>query len=172
MTLKTASGMLVVAYGPKTVFVGADRGLLADVVPGAFLGIANVPDADASRALEVSVFDEKLRGVGEGDHPWEAPGVRASMMTNGTVAKPKAAMMTNGTVGTTTTGDTKTITVHYKGGARKIVITKATPIVRVSPGTASLIASNASVFVPATQGPAGLAASFVVVGKNGTVVPL
>lgn len=172
MSITTPSGVRVVSYVAKTMFVGADRGSLGDVVPGAFLGIANVPGNGVSRALEVSVFDEKLRGVGEGDRPWQAAAVRGSMMTNGTVAPLKAAAMTNGTVGAMTTGDTKTITVNYKGGARKIVITKATPIVRVSPGSSKLLTPNAGVFVSARKTPAGLVADFVVVGKNGTPVPL
>jgi hypothetical protein len=170
-TVKTATGVVTIAYGPKTAFVGVDRGSPADIVPGAFLGIANVPGPAVSRALEVSVFDEKLRGTGEGDGPWEAPGYHGSRMTNGTVAQPHA-MMTNGTVGAMNAGTTKTITVNYKGGSRKIAITPGTPIVRVSPGSAQLLARNASVFVSAQKATSGLTARFVVVGKNGTVVPL
>jgi hypothetical protein len=152
-------------------FLGADPGSIADVVPGAFLGIANVPGPDTSRALEVTVFDEKLRGVGEGDGPWQAPGAAHSMMTNGTVAKPRS-MMTNGTVGAMKDGATKTITVNYKGGSRKITVTKATPVVRVSPGSSKLIAKGASIFIDAKKAGSGLAAAFAVVGKNGTVLPL
>jgi hypothetical protein len=169
-TVKTGTGLTTIAYGPKTAFVGADRGSQADIVPGAFLGIANVPGARASRALEVSVFDEKMRGVGEGDGPWEAPAHHGSRMTNGTVAQPHS-MMTNGTAGTMNPA-TKTFTVNYKSGSRTIALTPGTPIVRVSPGDAHLLARGASVFVSAEKMPAGLTARFVVIGKNGTVVPL
>jgi len=172
ITVKTATGLVVVGYASKTIFVGADPGSLADIVPGTFVGMGSVPDAGGSRALEVTVFDEKLRGRGEGDRPWEAPTTHpSSRMTNGTVATPKVGTMTNGTVGKMA-GDSKTVTVNYKGGARKIVVTKATSIVRVAPGTPKLLSSNASVFIRAITTPAGLAAGFVVVGKNGTVVPL
>ncbi len=169
-TVKTATAVVTIAYGPKTIFVGAERGSPADVVPGAFIGVANVPGANASRALEVSVFDEKLRGVGEGDGPWEAPAQHGSRMTNGTVTQPHA-MMTNGTVGAMN-GATKTITVNYKGGSRKIAVTPQTPIVRVAPGTARLLVRGASVFVSAQPTPSGLTARFVVAGKKGTIVPL
>jgi len=169
-TVKTATGVVTIAYGPKTVFVGAERGSPADIVPGAFVGVANLPGQSASRALEVSVFDEKLRGAGEGDGPWEAPAQHGSRMTNGTVAQPHA-MMTNGTVGAMN-GTTKTITVKYKGGSRKIAVTPETPIVRVAPGTPQLLGRGAGVFVSAQPAPSGLTARFVVVGKNGTVVPL
>jgi len=169
-SVKTATGVVTIAYGAKTAFVGADRGSAADVVPGAFVGVANMPGAGASRALEVSVFDEKMRGAGEGDGPWDAPATHGSRMTNGTVAQPHA-MMTNGTVGAMN-GATKTITVKYKGGSRKIAVTPETPIVRVAPGSAKLLARDASVFVSAQKMPSGLTARFVVVGKNGTIVPL
>lgn len=169
-TVKTATGAITVAYNPKTVFVGADRGSQADVVPGAFVGVANMPGAGASRALEVSVFDEKLRGVGEGDGPWEAPAQHGSRMTNGTVAQPHA-MMTNGTVGAMN-GASKTITVNYKRGSRKIAVTPQTPIIRIAPATAQLLVRGASVFVSAQKMASGLTARFVVVGKNGTVLPL
>ncbi|MDQ6941001.1 MAG: hypothetical protein M3169_00605 [Candidatus Eremiobacteraeota bacterium] len=169
-SVKTATGVVTIAYGRKTAFVGADRGSPADVVPGAFIGVANVPGAGASRALEVSVFDEKMRGTGEGDGPWDAPATHGSRMTNGTVAQPHA-MMTNGTVSGMNSA-TKTIAVNYKGGSRKIAVTPSTPIVRVSPGSAKLLARDASVFVSAQKMPSGLTAQFVVVGKQGTVVPL
>jgi hypothetical protein len=116
------------------------------------------------------VFDEKLRGVGEGDGPWEAPAQHGSRMTNGTVAQPHA-MMTNGTVGAMNAA-TKTIVVKYRGGSRTIAVTPETPIVRVAPGSAKLLSLGASVFLSAQKMPSGLTARFVVVGKNGTVVPL
>ena len=80
-------------------------------------------------------------------------------------------MMTNGTVGAMN-GTTKTIIVNYKGGSRTIAITPGTPIVRASPGSAKLLARDAGVFVIAGKKPGGLTARFVVVGKNGTTVPL
>ena len=159
ITVKTATGSVVVATTAKTPFVGADPGMYSDVAPGAFIGASNVPGPGASRALEVTVFDEKLRGTGEGDYPWDAaPGHRSTM--------------TNGTLGKVASGDIKTITVGYKGGVRKMTVSKSTPIVRLSPGSAKLLAPDASVFVVAAKTATGLAAQFVVVGKNGTKVPI
>jgi len=172
ITVKTATGSVVVATTAKTPFVGADPGMYSDVAPGAFIGASNVPGPGASRALEVTVFDEKLRGTGEGDYPWDAAPGHRSTMTNGTVAAPKSTMMTNGTLGKVASGDIKTITVGYKGGVRKMTVSKSTPIVRLSPGSAKLLAPDASVFVVAAKTATGLAAQFVVVGKNGTKVPI
>ena len=58
-TVKTATGLVTIAYSAKTAFVGVDRGSPADVVPGAFVGVANVRGTGASRAIEVWVFDER-----------------------------------------------------------------------------------------------------------------
>ncbi len=58
---------------------------LADVKPGVFVGVAALPGGDggALKALEVHIFPESLRGVGEGFRPFDlAPG---STMTNGDV---------------------------------------------------------------------------------------
>ena len=57
-----------------------------------------------------------MRGTGEGFRPWDgAPN----------------STMTNGTVGTTVTGvDGPVITVKYKDGDKKIIVTPDVPIVR------------------------------------------
>jgi hypothetical protein len=101
ITVKTASGPVTVQLGPKTKFVDASPGSIADVAPGKFLGIGSVPGTGFNRAQEVSVFADSMRGTGEGDYPWD-PGTRPShsTMTNGTVAAAKShSMMTNATVG-------------------------------------------------------------------------
>jgi hypothetical protein len=171
ITVKTATGMVTVAYNAKTKFRGEDRGTLADVQPGKFLGMANIPGAASSKATEVTVFDESLRGTGEGDRPYVAPSGAHTRMTNGTVAPAKPGRMTNGTVGAMQDGDSKTVTMSYKGGTRKIVITKDTPIVRQSPGTVKLLAANASITVRGQTTPKGIVANTVTLGINGTKVP-
>ena len=57
---------------------------LADIKPNTYVGIATRTVADGElQALEVLVFPEAMRGVGEGHYAWDLePG---SMMTNGTV---------------------------------------------------------------------------------------
>src|ERR1700761_8396789 len=86
LTVKTANGPVTAHLGPKTKFVDASRGSIADVAPGKFLGIGSVPGSGPNRAVEVSVFADSMRGTGEGDYPWD-PGTRPShsTMTNGTV---------------------------------------------------------------------------------------
>jgi hypothetical protein len=171
ITVKTATGMVTVAYDAKTKFGGEDRGTIDDVQPGKFLGIANIPGAASSKATEVTVFDESMRGRGEGDRPYVAPNGSHTRMTNGSVAPAKAGRMTNGTVGAMKAGDNKTITINYKGGNRTIVVTKDTPIVRLSPGTTKLLQANASITVRGQTTPKGVVANSVTIGKNGTKVP-
>jgi hypothetical protein len=173
LTITTADGPVTVRLNPKTRFVDAAPGSIADVAPGKFLGIGSVPGARFNRAQEVSVFAESMRGTGEGDYPWD-PGTRPShsTMTNGTVSAPKShSMMTNATVGAMSGSGQKTITMTYKGGSRTLVIPPGTPVIRVSPGTAALLQIGKPVFIIATRTSAPNAL-FVVVGRPGTTLPL
>ena len=171
--MKTPDGTVTVHLGPKTKFVDAGPGSIADIAPGKFLGIGSVPGNGFNRALEVSVFADSMRGTGEGDYPWD-PGTRPShsTMTNGTVAAPKShSMMTNATVGAVSGSGQKTVTMNYKGGSRTLVIPNGTPVIRISPGTKALLASGKPVFIVATKGPAPNAL-FVIVGRRGTTLRL
>lgn len=175
LTVKTASGPVTVALGPKVNFAGATAASTADIAPGKFLGIASVPGAGPNRALEVVVFADSMRGAGEGDYPWDGGGsasVRHSTMTNGTVAMtPSHSTMTNATVGTMSGAAKKTITMNYKGGSRTIVVPADAPVVAVAPGSRALLKAGSSVFVIATAAKAP-AALFVIVGKDGTSLPM
>jgi hypothetical protein len=173
LIIKTSGGPVTVRLGPKATVVGATPGSIADITPGKFLGIGSVPGNGPNRALEVSVFADSMRGMGEGDYPWD-PGTAAhhSMMTNGTVAGPSGhAMMTNATVGAMHGSGDKTITMKYKGGSRTLIIPSGTPVIRVAPGTRALLAAGDPAFVAATAGSAP-SALFVVVGRRGMNLPL
>src|SRR3984885_7170774 len=108
LTLNLAEKMLVVAVVKASV---------ADIKDGDFIGSGAMPQPDGSqKAIEVHIFAESMRGTGEGFRPWDgAP----------------SSTMTNGTVGTTVTAvDGPVITVKYKDGDKKIVVTPDVPIVR------------------------------------------
>ena len=80
-----------------------------------------IPGADGKMtAIEVLVFPEAMRGVAEGHFPWDnRPG----------------SMMTNAAVETTVAGnDGQTLTVKYKDGEKKVMITPQTTIVKMVPG--------------------------------------
>ena len=148
---------------------GCRRRVDDDIVPGKFLGIASVSGAGVNRALEVVVFDESMRGVGEGDYPWDL-GSGHSSMTNGTMAASHSTM-TNATVGAMSGSGQKTITMNEKGGSRKLVVPVNAPVVRVAPGKPALLVAGASVFVIATTAATAVAA-FIVIGIDGVKPPM
>ena len=85
------------------------KGSLADVKPGGFIGVGAMPQPDGSqKAIQVTVFAESLRGIGEGFRPWDRPG---STMTNATIDDTVASV------------DGQVVMVRYKDGEKKIIIT-------------------------------------------------
>jgi hypothetical protein len=149
LTLNLAEKMLVVAVVKAS---------LADIKDGAFIGSGAMPQPDGSqKAIEVHIFPEQMRGTGEGFRPWD----RAPNST-----------MTNGTAGSAVTGvDGPVVTVKYKDGEKKIIVTPDVPIVRyeiadmsaVKPGVAFSI-------VAAVKKPDGsFDISRINVGRDGVV---
>jgi hypothetical protein len=89
--------------------LGVKSATIADVKPGAYIGVAASPQPDGSqKAIAVTIFSELQRGVGEGFRPWHRP--PGSTMTNGTAAS------------TVTSVKGEVVTVKYKGGEQKIII--------------------------------------------------
>jgi hypothetical protein len=49
-----------------------DRKSMDDVKPGVFVGITAMPQPDGTqKAVEIHIFPEALRGMGEGHRPWD-----------------------------------------------------------------------------------------------------
>jgi len=134
---------------------------MADIKENSFVGIAWLKGADGKmNALEVLVFPENMRGVGEGSYPWDLQ--PDSMMTNATVAKVAAAP----------TGQTLDLT--YKGdGKQTINVKPGTPIVTFQPGTKADAKVGAKLLVTATKDADGsLKAGRLAVGKDGFTPPM
>src|SRR5262249_43265825 len=95
LTVRTTEGNVDVAIDATTKITGVVGSNLDQIKTGTFVGIANVPGRETSRALEVVVFPDSMKGLGIGDYPWDlAPksasgGGKASAMTNGTVTAAK-----------------------------------------------------------------------------------
>jgi hypothetical protein len=88
---------------------GVTKATLADIKPGAFIGVGATPQSDGSqRAIQVTIFAEVQRGQGEGHRPWDAR--PNSTMTNATVEQTVAGV------------DGQMVTVKYKDGEKKIVV--------------------------------------------------
>jgi hypothetical protein len=61
---------------------------LSDIEAGKFVGVTSVESGGQRVALEVHIFAEDLRGIGEGHYPWDLI-KDPNMMTNATVAEIK-----------------------------------------------------------------------------------
>jgi hypothetical protein len=77
----------VVLTGDTEVFA-VTSAKWSDLRPGQFIGITSVESGAQRVALEVHIFAEDLRGIGEGHYPWDLT-AQANMMTNATVAEVK-----------------------------------------------------------------------------------
>jgi hypothetical protein len=117
----------------KMMVVEAVKASLADIKDGDFIGSGAMPQPDGSqKAIEVHIFAESMRGTGEGFRPWD--GAPNSTMTNGT---------------TVTNVDGPVVTVKYKDGEKKIVVTPDVPIVRFEIGTMAAVKPGAAFTVVA-----------------------
>jgi hypothetical protein len=127
--------------------------------PGSFIGTAAVTQPDGTlKALEIQVFPEAMRGVGEGHRAWDLGA--GSTMTNGTVGDLKVA---NG----------RYLTLTYKGGEQKVFVPETAPIITYEKATLADVKKGDHVIVTATHNPdETLTATRIGVGKNGLVPPM
>ena len=99
------------------------------------------------------------RGTGEGSRPWDLR--PNSSMTNATVADSVAG------------NDGHTLTVEYKGGEKKVVVSPDTPVVTYVPGDRSELKAGAKVIAFGKQLSDGsFEASRIGVGLNGLTPPM
>ena len=149
-----------VRLNPKTRYTFVVPAALADVRPGAFIGVAATPGENGElKAMEVHIFPEAMRGTGEGHRPFDlAPG---SSMTNGAVAA-----RVDGVTG-------PKLTVTYKGGEQTIVVDSKTPIVAFEPATQADLKSGAAIVARGVkQDDGSVEAAFMLMGKDGLTPPL
>lgn len=157
LTVRAGEGSelkLNLADGAKVY--GVVKASPADVKPGAYVGIGAMPQTDGSqKAIQIMIFAEAMRGIGEGHRPWDRPG---STMTNGTV---------DATVGSV---DGQTFTVKYKDGEKKIVISPDTVIRAYLTGSTDELKPGANVATFAVKKPDGtFETARINVGRDGIV---
>ena len=142
------------------VVTGVVKASIADIQSGHFIGTTTVGEREGALvALEVHIFPEAMRGTGEGHRDWDLK--PDSKMTNANVAQ---------IVGMK---DSKVMTVQYKGGEKKILVTPETVVVGYAPAQKSELKPGAPVFINAQRGADGaLSAPRVNVGLNGQVPPM
>jgi hypothetical protein len=155
------AGQAKVKLKDKALIMTVGKATLAEVKPGAFIGVGAMPQADGSqKAIRVMIFPEVQRGTGEGHYPWTTPGsVPNSTMTNATVDTTVADV------------DGQILTVKYKGGTQKIIVGKDALIVSNIPGGPSDLKPGVAITVPAAEEtPSGLETARVNIGR-GDFVP-
>ena len=153
--------------GTQTVVLSADAKIygveqrrLSDIKPGDFLASGGVRGADGKiHAVEVRIFPESLRGIGEGQRPWA---VRPEgVMTNATV----------GTVSQTSAGGV--VHVTYKGGQSEYVVSPDVPVLAYVLADSTLLKPGSAVLTFAQKQPDGsLLTSRVTAEKDGVKPPM
>jgi len=162
LLVKSRDGADVTLHLPQNAGVaGVAKMSLADVKVGSYIGVTSVPDSGGNqKAVEVHVFPEAMRGTGDGDRPWDL--------------KPNSSM-TNGAVDDRTVAgnDGHTLTVKYKGGERKVLVTPETTVVTYVPAARSDIKAGTTVFAIATKKPDGtLDVARLSIGRDGVAPPM
>jgi hypothetical protein len=143
------------------ILVAIIKATLADIKPGLFVGSTGMPQPDGTqKAIEVHIFPEAMRGTGEGHYAWD-------LEPNST--------MTNANVEESVTGvDGQTLTLKYKNGEKKILVTPQTAIVTYNPGDKADLKPGTQIFIAAAkkQPDGTLQAARINYGKDGLTPPM
>jgi hypothetical protein len=140
--------------------VGITKISLSDVKVGSFIGATTVLGSDGSqKAVEVHLFPESMRRTGEGSRPYDLR--PNSTMTNATVAETVAG------------NDGHTLTVKYKDGEKKVVVSPDIPVVTYVPADKSDLKPGAKVIAFVKKLPDGsFETNRVSVGRDGLTPPM
>jgi hypothetical protein len=161
LTIKARNGETMnVKLADKFAVIGISKASVADIGTGKFIGSTTVGEKDGALvAEEVHIFPESMRGTGEGHYDWDLR--PSSMMTNANVAE------------VVKMADNRVMTVKYKGGEQKILVTPKTVVVSYSPADPAELKPGATLFLVAQRQPDGsLTAARVNVGINGQAPPM
>ncbi len=131
-----SGGELRVKLAPNAMVVALTKASLADIKQGSYVGVSGMPQPDGSqKALEVHIFPDAMRGTGEGHRPWDLQ--PSSTMTNGSVEQ------------TTASANGQVLTLKYKDGEKKIIVSDDTPIVSYAPAEKSELKVGTPIFIAA-----------------------
>ena len=106
------------------------------------------------KAVEVHVFAEPLRGIGEGHYAWD-------LMPNIT--------MTNAAVAAGQEAETQHLMLKYKDGEKTIVVPSDATVVNLIPGDKADLVPGAKIFIPrwAKAADGTWEATVALVGRDG-----
>ncbi len=143
------------------LFVAIVKSTMADIKPGMFVGSTGTSQPDGSqKAIEVHIFPESMRGTGEGHYDWDL--------------KPQTKM-TNANVEQTVAGvDGPILSVKYKDGEKKLLVTPETAVVTYVTGNKDDLKPGTKVFVAAAkkQPDGTVQTPRITYGKDGLVPPM
>jgi len=143
------------------LFVAIVKSTMADIKPGMFVGSTGMTQEDGSqKAIEVHIFPESMRGTGEGHYDWDL--------------KPQTKM-TNANVEQTVAGvDGQMLSVKYKGGEKKLLVTPETVVVTYVVGDRNDLKPGTKIFVAAAkkQPDGTLQTPRITYGKDGLTPPM
>ncbi|HLM10851.1 MAG TPA: hypothetical protein VK362_00630 [Reyranella sp.] len=162
LAVKTREGEdLKITLAEKPVFIAIVPATLADLKPGTYVGSGATPGPDGSLvAMEVHIFPEAMRGTGEGHRPMEGP---------------SQATMTNANVDVSVTAvDGQMLTLKYKDGEKKLLVTPKTAIVAYTPGDRAELKPGIKIYIAAAQKQAdgSLVAARISYGRDGLTPPM
>jgi hypothetical protein len=148
-----------VHLSPGAKIFGVEKRQITDIKPGDFVASGGVHGADGKiHAVELRIFPEALRGVGEGQRPWDR--------------RPQG-LMTNATVGTVShTSQGGVVRVTYKGGQSEFIVGPEVPILAYVLAERSLLKPGAAVVTIARKTQDGMSTDRVTAEKDGVKPPL
>jgi len=143
------------------LFVAIVPSTMADIKQGMFVGSAGMMQPDGvQKAIEVHIFPESMRGTGEGHYDWDL--------------KPNTKM-TNANVEQTVAGvDGPILSVKYKDGEKKVLVTPETAVVTYVMGDKNDLKPGTKIFVGAgkKQADGTVQTPRVTYGKDGLTPPM
>jgi hypothetical protein len=138
------------------LFVAIVPSTMADIKQGMFVGSAGMMQPDGvQKAIEVHIFPESMRGTGEGHYDWDL--LPKSKMTNANVEH------------AVTSVDGKMLSVKYKDGEKKLLVTPETVVVTYEMGRKEEVQPGTKIFVAAAkkQPDGTVQAPRITYGRNG-----
>ena len=143
------------------LYVAIVKSTMNDIKPGMFVGATGVTQPDGSqKAVEVHIFPESMRGTGEGHYDWDL--------------RPNTKM-TNANVEQTVGGvEGPVLTVKYKDGEKKVLVTPETAVVTYVNGDKADLKPGTKIFGGAAKkGADGTwQTPRVTYGKDGLTPPM
>jgi hypothetical protein len=138
------------------LFVAIMPGKMSDIKSGMYVGSAGMMQEDGTqKAIEVHIFPESMRGTGDGHYDWDL--LPKSKMTNGNVEQ------------AVTSVDGPLLSVKYKDGEKKLVVTPQTVVVTYEMGKREEVVPGTKIFVSAAkkQADGTLQTPRITYGRNG-----